>query len=430
MNDKRILVLSMSAWNSKVGSDTWATLMGQYKPENVANICLREEKPDSSAAGSYFVISENRIIKSVLKRKTKTGYVVNTDATDDSHSEDLKEHNERYKKMSKKRSYSRLLAREMIWWLGKWKTKELCDFVDNFKPDIVLFFMDGYIHFNRLCRFVIKRTGAKAIGFFVDDNFTYKQSKGLGFKAYRFLQRRSLKKLAKKTDSFWAITDMTKEEADKTFKINSTVVTKPLRSLPTYTPKACSSPVKILYTGNLQIGRDRSLLKVVKALEEINKDKIKFEIDVYTKTVLSEEMASALNCGYCHIHDPIPQAEVFKLQAEADVLLFLEDVDGKDARTARLSFSTKITDYLSASKCILAIGCLETAPMRYFVDNGSAIVAQSEDEIRQRLLEIEKDNALLEKYAKAACQCGIKNHNKEEILNLVDKTIEEVLNGD
>ena len=427
MNDKRILVMSMSAWNSRVGSDTWATLMGQYKPENVANICLREEKPDSNAAGSYFAISENRIIKSVLKRRTKTGYVVNTDNNDDAHSEDLKEHNERYKKMSKKRSYSKLLAREMVWKLGKWKTKELCDFVDNFKPDVVLFFMDGYIHFNRLCRFVIKRTKAKAIGFFVDDNFTYKQGSGLGFKVYRFLQRRSLKKLAKKTNAFWAITQMSKEEADKTFGINCTVVTKPLRSQPAYVPKACSTPIKILYTGNLQIGRDRSLLKVVQALEEINKDEIKFEINAYTKTVLSEEMKKALDCGYCHIHEPIPQSEVFKLQSEADILLFLEDVDGKDAHTARLSFSTKITDYLSASKCILAVGCLETAPMRYFIDNKAAIVATTVDEIRERLVKIENDNSLVEAYARSACECGIKNHNKEEILSIVNKSIDDVL---
>ena len=428
MNNKKILVMSMSAWNSRVGSDTWATLMGQYDPKNIANICLREEKPDSCAAGAYFAISENRVIKSVFKRNTKTGYVVETEGEDEAHRLDLEKHNERYKRMSKKRSYSKLLAREIIWKLGKWKTKELCDFIDSFKPDVVLFFMDGYIHFNRLCRFVIERTGAKAIGFFVDDNFTYKQSKGLGFKVFRWLQRRSLKKLAKKTDAFWAITQMTKEEADKTFGIDCTVVTKPLRVIPTYSPKECSDPIKILYTGNLQIGRDRSLLKVVKALEEINKDKVKFEIDVYTKTVLSEEMARALDCGYCHIHEPVPQAEVFKLQTEADILLFLEDVDGKDAHTARLSFSTKITDYLSASKCILAIGCLETAPMRYFVDNGAAIVATTVEEIRARLAEIENDRSVVQAYARAACECGIKNHNKEEILALVDKTIDSVLN--
>ena len=427
MEDKKILVMSMSAWNSRVGSDTWATLMSQYKPENVANICFREERPDSDAAGSYFVISENRIIKSVLKRRTKTGYIVNPQEVCDEHSEDLREHNERYKKMSRKRSYLKLFAREVIWKLGKWKTKELCDFVDNFKPDVVLFFMDGYIHFNRICRFVIKRTGAKAIGFFVDDNFTYKQSSGLGFKMFRWLQRRSLKKLVKMTDDFWAITQMTKEEADKTFGIDCTVVTKPLRSLPVYEPKECSKPIKVLYTGNLQIGRDRSLLKVVQALEEINKDEIKFEIDVYTKTVLSEEMMKALDCGYCHIHEPIPQAEVFKLQAEADILLFLEDVDGKDAHTARLSFSTKITDYLSASKCVLAVGCMETAPMRYFKDNGAAIVATTIEEIREKLIEIENDSSIVETYAKASCECGIKNHNKEEILSLVNKSIDGVL---
>ena len=43
MMDKKILVLSMSAWNSKVGSDTWATLLEWQDPDNIANIALREE---------------------------------------------------------------------------------------------------------------------------------------------------------------------------------------------------------------------------------------------------------------------------------------------------------------------------------------------------------------------------------------------------
>ena len=426
----KILVFTVTAWNSNVGANTWETLLEQYDSADVANICIRDEIPDSEVCSRYFAISESKVIKSILKRKTKTGREIAKGEQLLDAEETLNEHNQRYVKHKKNRSYAKLLARELVWKFGKWKTKELDAFLDDFKPDIILHAMEGYIHLNRIIEYAIKRTGAKAIGYIWDDNFTYKQSSALGYKILRFFQKRSLKKLAKKTSAFWAITQMTKEEADKTFGIDCTIVTKPLRSVAERSSSECRHPVKILYTGNLLIGRDRSLLKLVDALKEINEGEIKFEIDVYTNTVLSEEMASALNCGYCHIHDPIPQAEVFKLQAEADILLFLEDVDGKDARTARLSFSTKITDYLSASKCILAIGCLETAPMRYFVDNGSAIVAETVAEIRQRLLEIEKDNALLEKYAKAACQCGIKNHNKEEILKLVDKTIEEVLNGD
>ena len=145
---------------------------------------------------------------SILNRKIKTGAEVKANSQTDE--ETLSAHNERYAKHSKKRRYSMLLAREMIWKLGKWKTKELDDFLDSFKPDIILHAMEGYIHLNRITEYAIERTGAKAIGYIWDDNFTYKQHSDFGYKVYRFFQRKSLKRLAKKTDAFFAITEKTK----------------------------------------------------------------------------------------------------------------------------------------------------------------------------------------------------------------------------
>ena len=287
--------------------------------------------------------------------------------------------------------------------------------------------MDGYVHFNRLCRYVTKKTSAKSIGFFVDDNFTYKQSSRIGLKAFRFFQRRSLKRLAKKTDAFWAITDMTKKEADAFFGINSTVVTKPLKKTAVYSDWKISAPIQILYTGNLQIGRDKSLLKVVDALKEINRENTFFRLDVYTKTQLSDEVKEQLSCDFCTLHAPVPQSEVLNLQEQADILLFLEDIDGPDAKTARLSFSTKITDYLSSGKCIFAVGCMDTAPMQYFLQNQAAIIANTREDMIEKLTNILENQEILKACAKQACDCGKKYHNKETILRTVHQTIEEVL---
>ena len=209
--DIRILVFTVPSWNSRVGANSWATFLDKYDIEKIAALYLRDEVPDSPVCSRYFHISENKIIKSVLKRWMKTGNEV-IPCADDSDGEDLAEHNERYQKMQRKRRYSMLLAREVIWKLGRWKTKELNEFLDDFKPDIILHSMDGYIHMNRIIEYAIKRTGAKAIGYIWDDNFTYKQSSKLGYKIYRYFQRKSLKRLAKKTSDFFAITDMTKKE--------------------------------------------------------------------------------------------------------------------------------------------------------------------------------------------------------------------------
>ena len=422
----RILVITVNAWNSRVGSNTWSTLVSQYGSENVANICIRDDNPDSHDCSRYFAISENRILKSIFKRNIKTGREVAASLGNNESERDLVAHNKRYKKMKKHRRYSMLLAREIVWWLGKWRTAELDEFLDSFKPDVILHSMEGYIHLNRIIEYSIKRTSATAVGYIWDDNFTYKQSSKLGYKIYRFFQRKSLKKLASVTDRFFAISEMTKREADAFFGVDCKVLTKPLNSVAEVDYTKTKKPIKILYTGNLLIGRDRSLLRFAKVIKDGYSDD--FVIDVYTQTELSDDKRREIETGgICRIHASIPQSEVLEKQKEADLLLFLEDIDGPDAHTARLSFSTKITDYLSSGKAIFALGCKETAPMQYFIDNNAAFVASSDEEIKQSLSKISDSPDLLIEYATRARDTGIKNHRKEKVLAVFNDTISEVL---
>ena len=422
-SNRKILVITVAAWNNKVGSNTWSTLLEHYDSANVANLCIRDEAPNSPVCSRYFVISESKIIKSLLKRNIQTGREVRcSEVCSDAAA--LEEHNQRYAAMKKHRRYSMLLARELIWKLGKWNTKELDAFLDDFKPDVILHSMEGYIHLNRIVEYAIQRTGAKAVGYVWDDNFTYKQHSHMGYKLYRFFQRGSLKRLAKKTAAFFAIAPMTKKEADAFFGINCHVLTKPLHTSPRVcydTPGEC---IRFLYTGNLYIGRDRSLLKVLQAMQRFPKGR--FFVDVYTNSHMDTAFLEQIDPEICCIHGAIPQAEALQKQREADVLLFLEDVDGEHAKVARLSFSTKITDYLSAGKCIFAVGNTDTAPMQYFIQNDAAVVCGSMSQIEDALARIADSPAMLTTIAEKAAAAGRANHNRERIQALFDHVIADV----
>ena len=188
-----------------------------------------------------------------------------------------------------------------------------------------------------------------------------------------------------------------------------------------------SFPLEILYTGNLLIGRDKSLQKIVEILKEIPNIKEKIKIEVYTQTELEIDKLSMLSSDFCHIHPAISQEEVLQKQKKADILLFLEDIDGKDSKMARLSFSTKITDYLSSGKCIFAIGNKDLAPIEYFKDNDAAIVASDIHQIRDQIIMLLKDSSVLKKYAKNAFDCGVKNHAPQLIRERLDRVLKEVI---
>jgi len=419
----KILVITVPSWNSRVGANSWATLLKDYPAENLASIYIRDEAPDSEVCSRYFAISENRVLKSVFRRNEKTGFEITACAANAEANKDLQAHNERYVRMKRKRRYSMLLARELVWKVGKWHTAELDAFLDSFEPDIILHSMEGYIHLNRLVEYAVRRTGAAAVGYIWDDNFTYKQSPEFGYKIYRFFQRRSLKKLAKITTEFFAISEPTKKEADEFFGVNCHLLTKPLLRMPTAYKVSGRFPLKMLYTGNLLIGRDRSMLRISQALREVNHGRCRMELDIYTQTVLPEEILDKIQNEYCRIHKPISQKEALKRQREADILLFAEDIDGKDAKVARLSFSTKITDYLSTGKCIFAVGNKETAPMQYFVENGAAIVCGNDSEILNNLQKICGDINVVDEFAEKATAAARRNHAPESIRKVFDEVL-------
>lgn len=426
---KRILICTIESWNSRVGANTFSELFSDYPSSQLANLYIREELPDSERCSRYFQISEIRAIKSVFQRGCHTGQEVHaTEEQSAAMAANLQASKKIYDKNRSKRSYIKLCVRELLWYFSAWKSKELNQYLDDFKPDIVVFGMEGYIHFNRICRYVVQYTGAKAIGYFWDDNFTYKQMpENPGYRFLRFFQRRSLKKLSSQVDAFWAISDKTKQEADTFFGVDCQVLTKPIdfKCGEAWQAYQLHHPIRMLYTGNLLIGRFDVIRVISKALDRINQEQTRIELDVYSATYLTEEQKQQLG-QFVHLKGTVRQEEVLTLQSQADVLLFVEAYDGPMAQKARLSFSTKLTDYFHSGRCILAIGAKDVAPMEYLLSENAAICASSEHEIFDALCRITKEPELISLFACNAYKCGCRNHSREVVQAKRDATIKRL----
>jgi hypothetical protein len=425
----RVLVCTVDCWNDGVGSDTFSTLFDDYPTDRLANLYIREEVPNSAVCRRYFRISEDAVLRSVLDRRVKTGReLLGEDlAADEADVAALRDTRRRYERFRGKRRWIFLYAREIIWSLGKWKTPELDAFIRDFKPDVVVFGMEGYIHFNRINRYVVERTGARAIGYFYDDNFTYRQKPwSLGYRVYRSFQRRDLKKTAKCCNAFFAISPKTKRECDAFFGIDSILLTKPVKSADAaWRPYAPHRAIKMLYTGNLLIGRLRTIRLLGDALDRVNAGEVKVELDVYTTTVISEEEVRGLSSSI-HLRGAMPQGGVLPKQRDADILLFVEDLTGPERQTARLSFSTKLTDYFHSGRCIFAIGAQDIAPIEYLQAEDAAVCATSEPEILEQIRRLVADPSLVTEYGRKALECGQRNHDERVVKRLVGETVARV----
>lgn len=417
-NISRVLVSTVGAWSDYVGANTMSEFFKDYDKDKLASLYIRANISDSLSCKKYFHIYEGRVLKSIFKRNTKTGeeYTIGKQLTVNT---DIDEEIARYNKFRKKKNWFYLFAREFVWQFGKWRTKELDAFLDDFEPDVLVCPIESYIHFNRINEYIIKKKHPRVIGFLWDDNFTYKQdTHSFGYKLHRWWLRHSVKRMVKQSEAIVALSPKMKMEADNEFGINSLILAKPIFKQPDFKEYMPSVPLRLLYTGNLYVDRDQTIATLVDVIREVNSFGQKVVLDIYTSTAIKPELEKRIKVdGCCVVHKPIKQSEVLQFQKEADVLLFVEALESETGGYARLSFSTKLTDYFCAGKCIWAIGSDKMSAIDYLKSQDAALCSMDRESIKNTLERLVEDSALINKYAHKGWTCGHYNHNSEEILN-------------
>lgn len=422
---RHILITSIPSWNQRSGSNTFSTLFERFSSNDLANLYIRPEVPDSLVCSRYFNIREWLVVRSVLKRGVVTGVEVERNNESSVDNDDLQKEQNRDKYFSKNRKRIFLWLRELVWKLGKWRSKELDDFLDDFRPEILVFSIESYPYFNRINEYIIKHCKPqKIIGYLWDDNFTYKQHpNNVFYLIERYFLRKQVRRLVNACTEVLAISPKMKEECDREFGVQSIIMTKPLRNTLVSPYRYGGGIIRLLYTGSLVIGRDKVMKSIARTVGEINNEGIRVHLDIYTNTAVTEEYVNEIrkNIG-CKVCGAIPQKQVFKEQENSDILIFCESL-ANDNNTARLSFSTKITDYLSSRRCIMAIGPDDNSSINYFKEEDAALVCTKEKDIYSMLKSIVDDVTILERYAEKAYMCGCRNHNP----NVIEQKLRNII---
>ncbi|OUP50102.1 hypothetical protein [Lachnoclostridium sp. An181] len=427
MNDNypKVLAISLSTWRKDSGIHTQTDLFKYWNPEKVAQIYTRSDLPDTPVCNKFFQISENAVIKSVLNRKEVGCEVKNTKETQ--YSKAYEEEKRLYAVARKKSSWLLRVLRELVWIFGKWKTKALDKFVQDFNPDIYFVPIYPVIYMGIIQLYVIRKFKKPYVCYMWDDNYSYKPC-GYNPLAYihRFFLRKAVKNLIIHCTKMFAITKMQADEIQANFNIHSIVLTKGIDyDELKYENAVISSPIKMVYTGKLVIGRDRALAEISKALAEINKEEIKITLDIYSPDVVNEKVMRFLNSNGCKYCGCVSKDKVAEIQKAADIVVFVEALEKKYRYMARLSFSTKLTDYFKSGKCILAIGDKDIAPIKYLKENDAGIVITEYQQIKDKLQKLIVQRDLIQKYGRNAFECGRKNHNEKDIKRIFVETLKE-----
>ena len=428
-NLPKVLVVGINAWRIDASAHTLMNIFSCWDAEKLSLLYTRADLPYTNVCSKYFQINENAVLKSIYKPWVKTGKeVFNTEIVND---KNVDEEHKRYAKARKKHSYFMSLCREIVWSLGHWKTKELKKFINEFNPDVIFCPIYPTVFMGKIQRYIKKITNKPIVCYLADDNYSYDTCKGLLSYVHRYFLRKQVKYLATNCDKMFVIVEKEKIETDKLFGTDSAILTKGIDfSNISYEEKQPNKPLKFVYTGKLIIDRDKTLAKIADALNEINNssNEIKATLEIYSPDVVSNEVMAKLNNGCSRHCGCVSHEKVEGILKEADVVIFAEALEGEFANSARLSFSTKITDYLSSGKCVLAVGKEDIAPIEYFVKNDSAIVSCNEKQLYDNLNYILNNPQVVVEYGKKAFDCAKRNHDKAVIDKMLIETITEVAN--
>lgn len=419
----KILILSQYPWNKENSfGNTYSSIFGQIGNVEIAHIYLMAGKPDyEPVVKRYYLISENAIMSSFFKRGKK--FAVGKEVFVDNH--DVKEAFSSDKKNNTwygnllsfgKRKHWRWMfwLRELAWRYGNINYKGLLDFIDDFKPDIFFLPYSNIFYTNRLALFIRGKIDIPMVMEMAMDHYTLNRvSFSPFFWVDRFAKRRMIRNLAGHSEMIFVISNKLKDELEKYLRIPCRVLYKTpdkTRAIEPY--NGVGKDVKFLFTGNIYCNRWKSLSLLANILESNNFG----HLDVYTASPITSEIEKSLNIeGYSAIHPPVSQAEVIKLQNDADVLVHAEGFDRYNKSLVRCAISTKIMDYLSVGRCILAIGPSDISSIEYLSENDVALIASSEKELDNIICRMKSDSSLISEYAHRGMDYSNKHLDAEQM---------------
>ncbi len=392
----------------------------------LASIYTRAGSPDKEISQA-FCITEKMLIKNLIKN-TPVGVRVEPEEKEKTPKVQNTKNEQGIINFIKSRRWTVFFwLQDFIWRIGRWKSPELRKFIEEYDPDIIFTVLSDIPLLNRMILYVTKLTNKKLVLYAWDNNYSLKRFM-LSPLCWinHFVNRIYMRKVVKKADLFYVISEVQKSDYEKAFKKECKLLTKsadfsdkaPIKTV-------YNKPLQLIYTGNIGMNRWKSLSEIANTLEKINENGIKAQLRIYTGTDLNHKMNNALNVGESSfVMGSVSADEVLKIQNEADMLVHIESKDMKNRLLVRQSFSTKIVDYLKSARPILVYGPKNVASIDHFVKNDCAIVADNESELYKKLSTVFDDNSMLEKLAKNAYECGKKYHNKADI----EKTLKDDLN--
>lgn len=417
----KILIVSNTPWSKENSfGNSFSNIFEGIPDLEFANISCRTVTDLDPIVSACFEISEKSLLKHLKDKRSPSGKKIDIEALKNC-KKSAEESN--IKTFARKKRWQVLFwARDIIWTLGRWKSQELLDFIDDFKPDLIFQPVYYSSYLNDIACFIQEYTNVPMLGYISDDCYTLRQfSLSPLYWIDRLHKRKKVKKTIEKCKILYVISEIQKRDYEKAFGVPCKILTKSADfTEPPQLKTPYNTPLQLVFTGNIGTNRWKSLAVIAQALQELNQNGTKAELRIYTATPLTAKMQKALQIdGASYLMGMVPASAIPQIQSEADMLVHAEALDLKNRLAVRQSFSTKLVDYFKAARPILAVGPKDVASIDHLLQNNCALVADNAADFAVMLSDCLENPKRLHTLAENAFLCGKRHHDAAQMKEML-----------
>ena len=262
-------------------------------------------------------------------------------------------------------------------------TKEILDWVAEFKPDVIYTVL-GSVRIMNIVLNLSKQFDVPVVPHFMDDWPTTTYARRPLFILPKLVLKSKLHSILARTDVGLTIGDDMSDEFSMRYmkKFVSFMNCVEQQKMNTPTAPIGFQHVRFGYAGGLHLNRWQPLVAVAKALQNLKDDGVQVGLEIYAPPAdIGTYRAHFSEYSVVETLATLHPSEIGEKLPALDVLLHVESFLHVDAEYTRLSVSTKIPQYMSSGRPILAHGPAALSSIRYVDKSRAGLIVTTENDV-------------------------------------------------
>lgn len=423
----RVLIVMTAPYSTSNSSRTLDAYFHYWEKDKVRQIFSKNWIPNKGHCDEMYQITDYNLLKRWLHKSVKIGRVYTYDEMLEQNGNTVMEEasSKGLYKLGEKHTPIIEILRGVLWREKYWCTDDLVSWLDNYKPECIVYNFSNHLFTQQIALFVAKRYSIPIIAV-IGDDYYFNDTKS--FSPAYWLFRSKFKKLTEKilagNASAIYCSDKIKEKYNsffglngKTIYITSELHRREFRAIDQKQPR-------VVYCGSIRLGRNNALCDIATALGKINES---YKLEVYTN-----EKDESINENLRHhpnvfFGGEIPYNEVEKRIAEADIFVIAEGFREEDINFTKYSLSTKAADGLASGVSVLTYGPNESGVVGYMKETQASLVCTDPKKLQNEIERLILNQDIQKKYYDKAIEVTEKNHTLKSSTEVFESVVKSVI---